>query len=236
METKPRNSVVNRIGAVEPVISLAYRFYDFIVAYWPQLIAAAGVGSVMSTLASLTEWVNSYGVVVVGAIGLIAAILTWLSILVGLSLRAKKRLFESQSKAVSEWSRKADTVNPLASEFHTKRLNIGDLSSPLDSRIKGKRFIDCELIGPAVIFFYGNSVINGAGFANCDFVAVKDGSWINNAIVFEDATILNGVFWRCTILMSTEMIKRFGIPVSPISLTGDVEIDQRVSAAPIASN
>lgn len=104
---------------------------------------------------------------------------------------------------------------------------------PVTRRISGKRFINCELVGPANLILLASRsdafTISGAGFLDCDIVVLKDEVRVFNAIGFEDCTILGGAIMNCTICVFKPVVPIFSaLNANFISLTGDQEIDSRL--------
>lgn len=97
-------------------------------------------------------------------------------------------------------------INPLESTFVKERIHVNDFVLPSHPFIDGKAFIDCEIIGPANIYFeLGNAAtdIKGPKF---------DGVWLgprakfnpNNGFIFRNCTFKNCSFQRITMFASLE--------------------------------
>ena len=104
--------------------------------------------------------------------------------------------------------RRADAVNPLESTFEKRRINIQDFFNPFGAFHENKTFIDCELIGPAVIYLEdSNMTIREFG---CDYVVINKENKPDTAIFFKNATIKHCKLFNLTILISENGIERLG--------------------------
>lgn len=202
------------------------------MADWQSLLQQAPVvltyclaGGGMSALAYITTWARALGPVGVGGIGLASALLAWVGISAAQTLRAKGRARDAETAAIERWQREVSNINPLSREFHTQRIKIADLASPIDGRVKSKRFIDCEILGPSNIFFEGRGSLTGSVFNGCDFVVPRLGALIYNVIAFNDCDFINCQFWKCTIFMPKDMLDRLDFEVPIVTLTGDARFD-----------
>lgn len=217
-----------RILRIEPGVSLGQWAYDRIANNWDRFVAAFIAGGGMTYLASITDWMAKWGPLGLGAAGLAAALAVWIGMALASSLRAKARIRQIEASAVEKWKDQVDSVNPLAPEFHTKRLRIADIAHPISQRISNKRLIDCELIGPGNLLLAGGGQMNGVNFTNCDIIIVRDNVPLMNVVVLENVTMLGGTIWNSTILVSQRDIKAFvDMGANFVSLTGLPEIDSR---------
>jgi hypothetical protein len=227
MSERKKRTWYERLLRIEPGISLTQWGYDRIASNWDRLAAAFIGGGGMSYLAAVTDWMAAWGPLGIGAVGLLAALAVWLVLALAAILRAKAKLHQTSANAIEKWKEQVDSVNPLAPEFHTKRLRIGDIAHPINQRITDKRFIDCELIGPANIVLAG-AALNGASFMNCDMVVARHNAFIQNAVVLERVTMIGGKIWNTTIFIGTNDIHHFrAMGANIISLTGVPEIDNQ---------
>ena len=96
-------------------------------------------------------------------------------------------------------------LNPVQEVFRGERINISDLVPPYEPVIRGKTFIDCELIGPASILLNatkpGSGGFNGVMFLEAAGIVVQDGIGIPNCTVFEDCQFLRGKIVRVLIFV-----------------------------------
>ena len=218
---------LRRLLRVEPGISLAQWVFDRISNNWERIIAAFVAGGGMTYLASITEWIKAWGPAGIGAAGLLAALAAWVGLAWASRLRGDAQLRLANATAIEKWKEQVDTVNPLAKEFHTKRVKLSDLMHPVTSRVKGKRFIDCQIMGPANLLIIDNVTITGVGFANCDVVVARPAQIrIFNVLALEDVQIFGGEIIGCTIIIQRDLVPTFQqMGVKFLTLTGVPAID-----------
>lgn len=226
-----KSSLRQRIGEADPVFSMGQRVWDWITYAWGPITLAGLWSAAVSAAAYFSDWWQWLGPpgVVLLALGVFLISLTVLCILGYIrALVATRRLERSM---LEEWQVRADQVNPLDREFHTKRIKVMDLANPVTRMIANKRFIDCELMGPANIILMATAPnafsMTGTHLNNCDVVVIKDQVMMYNVIALEDSTIFNGKIFNCTIYIPQQMVPAFSaMNASFLTLTGDPAIDK----------
>jgi hypothetical protein len=166
-----------------------------IYSFWPLL--PTGAAAVVSGLLSRQiGWIAQYG-----AFG------WWSAALCGFTIAAAGLLFAvkiwevvQNANAAREWARRVDSVNPLRTAFVDERISIRDLAHPINHRIKGKTFTNCELIGPDNMVFMNDCSLK-CGFMNCDFVIVEDNAYVHNVKVFDSCNVIGGTIWNCSVFL-----------------------------------
>jgi len=144
--------------------------------------------------ASTAQWLAAYG-----PIAWVAAATFGAGFFILLALGyAKARAKLVRASIERQFFQRPDSINPLELEYKRQRINIVDLASPIEPVIRGKSFVECELIGPATIVIFSTTP-GGGSLSNCSLsevfaVLVKEGAPAANAIIFEDCTI-----FRCTL-------------------------------------
>src|ERR1041384_3259578 len=103
-----------------------------------------------------SAWFNEYGPVAWVGSGLLG-LLVFFGIY---ALWADARLFLANATAVRKWQDTIETINPLDSEFTRRRINSNDLRNPITGRVIGKKFIDCQFIGPANLLFLSHNYVH----------------------------------------------------------------------------
>lgn len=63
--------------------------------------------------------------------------------------------------ARNKWAGSVSGFNPLDRDFRNQRLQILDVMHPINRMVDSKRFYDCEIMGPASIFFHEDTVLGG---------------------------------------------------------------------------
>jgi hypothetical protein len=126
---------------------------------------------------------------------------------------------------MAKWQEQVEAVNPLSPEIHTKRVRWLDIAHPISRRIQNKRFIDCEILGPANIVLVRDAQFDGITFNDCDFVVVKPNAIVSNVVALEIVKVIGGSIWRTTILLPPDVVPMVKPFAKFITQTGDAEID-----------
>lgn len=185
-------------GKLDTALSLFDRAY----ALAPVILGAAGVSAVSGWAASVSQSVAHIGPLAWVGAALVGALLFLLLYL----LWQRGRLYAAQLMHARVVAERTNAINPLETVFTKVRVRIDDLKMPFIQPVVGKTFVDCELIGPAVILFSGNTNIDGTGFIGCDFVAVKDTATVQNVLPLINTTIRGGKIYQATILVPQSAI------------------------------
>lgn len=170
------------------------------VALWTALaqgLPVMSVGFISGWLSTGVEWINQFGWFGWWAAALTGALVAALILL----FMALLRQSWIKASAIRSWSQnKGDAINPLDREFIRRRINLLDLVSPINNAIIGKRFIDCELLGPANLLM-SRSTITDNSFARHDIVLMDTNSRVSNAILLEDCVITGCMLNQLTLLI-----------------------------------
>lgn len=98
----------------------------------------------------------------------------------------------------------ADWVEGDRSVFHNEALIIPDLVRADDPIIRNKTFINCDIIGPAIIEFTRThptaSAMTGCLFNDTDAVLYRLGAKSQTGIVFEDCRFVDCRFYKTLLL------------------------------------
>lgn len=99
---------------------------------------------------------------------------------------------------------KERNFNPLETTFERKRIYVDDLVLPSHPLIDGKTFVDCDIIGPANIYFsYGNNIPTLRP-PNIDMVCLDPAKTFFNGFAFSNCIFRNCSFQRITGFVSTD--------------------------------
>ena len=188
MDKKP--NAIQRLLRVEPGISLGQWVYDLVANNWTQMVAIFVAGGGMTYLSAVTEWTAALGPAGVGAIGLLSALIAYIAISYAQLLRAKRRAQDTEARAIDHWQHQTDAINPLDDTFHRKRINLADLAHPTKRKIIGKKFTDCQLVGPANLFIFHNTTFFNVGFIDCDIVLTKQDAVLSNVTGLENSSFI----------------------------------------------
>jgi hypothetical protein len=176
-------------------------FVDFLIAkagtILPLLFAA-----VMAYLAAVSKWLNAYGPVAWGAVGittfLVVAVSWWIVV------QAQARYVQTRFAKKHEES---TGINPLDDHFTRQRINLVDFFHPFYKPTRLAKFQDCELFGPAVIALTGKSTLHTGEFNGCEVVIIKPEVTVVGATVFENCTFERCKFFRVTFLLSKDQYR-----------------------------
>jgi hypothetical protein len=186
------------------------------------IIVWLGGTGLMIYLASITEWMRGAGPFgwVAGAVcvALLAALayaaLTYAKVKRGVYRLAKVKIDSGK-------------VNVLAPTHEHERLNAVDFYSPDYHPIENVRFTDCDLLGPASVYFMGGT-FNAVKFYDCEIVIVRDDRPVRGVTAFASPWFLRGRFYRLTMMMNIKQYKalpeemRKGVTVISDGRVGDL--------------
>jgi len=206
------------------------KLFDRLESRWSLygLLGGSGTVSAMSGwIAAHTKWLDGYG-----AIG------WWFAALCGGLLFAMiflaicwGRWKLIQAKAVNQWSKAVDAFNPLEREFRNLRISLAELANPVTKEIAGKRFINCELIGPATILLGNGNGFRQSEFYNVNMIPVKDNYPISPLYMLVGCDVIESRIMDANILFPLTAVPMleagFNQSLPYISLTGVAEIDNR---------
>jgi hypothetical protein len=104
-----------------------------------------------------------------------------------------------------------EIIDHSSESFKSIFIHMADFYTGPRKSFKDRIFIDCEVVGPAVVAFLGKVTIDAdTDIASNDFVEIKDGAAVGNVIVFKDITIRRSTFRGMTILVPE--FAKHGIP------------------------
>ncbi|CDY78308.1 hypothetical protein BGLT_01180 [Caballeronia glathei] len=194
------NKLLLRIKESDTWLSLAEK----VVNWTPMLIGASGSASIAGWAAKSTERLSRYGKAawIFSALlgGLIFAICfrLWVSSVSQLQEIRLRRRFETAPSV----------VNPLEPVFRKSRISFKDFESPIRGLQKEKTFIECELIGPALIVLSGHTYLNNSSFVDCDFIRLRKAPKLKvfNGIEFENVTFQNCIICKITFLVPPNVV------------------------------
>jgi hypothetical protein len=168
------------------------------ITVW-QFIQASGIlSAALATgfVAKATDWIAAWGPIGWWSAAVLGALCASFLLL----LIAKVRDVRSDTYFKSKIYERTEQVNPIEQVFEKRRLKLGDLLPPLGLTIKGKTFIDCELIGPANVIILGHTSIRHCGGQSVQAAIVKEG-WITNSIGLEDCIVQRCNLYQITFLV-----------------------------------
>ena len=124
------------------------------------------------------------------------------------------------------WQEAVNLFNPLAADFNRLRIRISELADPVTNRIADKVLTNCDLIGPANIVFLSRCQLTRVGFINCDVIAARPDTVVQNAVGMEGVTMTGGRIANATIIVQENMIPTFAAMGAPFISYLKAESDQ----------
>ncbi|MBK6897670.1 MAG: hypothetical protein IPH06_13890 [Alphaproteobacteria bacterium] len=99
------------------------------------------------------------------------------------------------------------SINPLNNHFENQRIYISDFFVPYDPVIKGKTFLNCEIMGPFNIIIPqgGRGTFDGVDFYECDFIEAKPNAFAHVGIGLFDVSFKNCKFYKFTIIVPPDI-------------------------------
>jgi hypothetical protein len=94
--------------------------------------------------------------------------------------------------------------NPLDLTFEKKRIYLNDFVLPSSPLIQGKTFIECEIIGPAIVYFRANNLAAPIREPKLDAVWLHPTASMSNHFTFDNCIFRNCSFQRITLFASIE--------------------------------
>lgn len=173
--------------------------WDWIIEHWAAVLSVSG-GGLMGYLAAGANWLQQYGPVAWGGVGLLTALI--ISFVIIIIARAKQmRINAARDAAILA---KGSIINPLDKIFEKKRIFINDFILPSHPMIDGKIFTDCEIIGPANIYFLPTNVANPIRPPAMDAVWVSPNARPTNGFILHNCYFNNCSFQLITIYASID--------------------------------
>lgn len=177
------------------------------LALWAAIGGSSVVGAISLWIASATEWLEPYAPASYWFAALIGGVLSFLMFW----LAALVRNAWLRARAFRRWRDVEHLVNPLDREFTRKRIRIDDFADPVRRDIENKRFVECQLLGPSVLFLEKNCTLTGVGFINCDLVVLPNNKkvLIQNAIAVRDIAMIDGAISNCVLIIRPDLYDMF---------------------------
>jgi len=174
---------------------------DSAIEHWPAIIIAAIGGGGMTYLAQASTWLNAYGPVAWGAVGLGSIlVISFIYFLWGYA-----RL-QIELSAYTKAKASGPGANVLSPTHEHERINLSDFYHPYFRPTENARFEDCELMGPAYVVINGCSFLHGS-FIECEIVIVRSDRPVKGAMMFKFCTFLRCNLYRVTWLMNYDQYK-----------------------------
>lgn len=134
--------------------------------------------------------------------GFFAAAVAFTLIVAGLSW---SRVQMAKASLLRETAKTPSLVNPLDSQFDSKRINLNEFVNPLYEAVGGKIFTRCELVGPATVMLSGSQINNPkfSPWLACAFVICPiETSFSTDVIVLQRCHFVDCKFINCVIMFA----------------------------------
>lgn len=90
-------------------------------------------------------------------------------------------------------------VDPLARVFQGKRIYLNDFVLPSQPQVIGKTFVDCEMVGPANMYFDFDNSVDDVQHGLVDAVALSGERQFFNGVLFRNCKFRGCTFHRVTL-------------------------------------
>jgi hypothetical protein len=197
-------ALFRRLESLESMLAFAER----LLRWGPLVIGTAGTGLASGWAAYLTEPLAAYAPLSWAASAIFGAVL----FIFAFAIWARARLWVQQRELNKSYLRTVSEINPFDDVFHRRSIRIMDFKRPIPENIKNKTFVECDMMGPAIVILNGITTLNGGGMFGCDFVKVKANHPISNAIAFENISMRNSRIFNVTFLIPEYMVPQMPPP------------------------
>jgi hypothetical protein len=121
------------------------------------IIPAGTFAMIMSVLAAISDVLTAYAPFSWAVAGLLCALIAS----IGLAILGYFRLRSAEASLLHARAMPPTTVNPLEALFQGKCINLDDFRHPyLPAMYERKKFVDCELYGPAIVMLLNDNYIS----------------------------------------------------------------------------
>ncbi|WP_176597345.1 MULTISPECIES: hypothetical protein [Sphingobium] len=190
--------------------------WTFAGAVVPGTIAAFVIGSASKSIG----WISHLGAFGVLSSALIAFFLTTVSI----SLMSRASLWRVEARNRSRLSGDSSPFDPMQTIFQNKRIKVTDLVNPYDQVVLNKKFINCEIIGPANIFVvFNNAKFLRNHFDHADAIEIRDDAIPQNAIGFAGCDFEQCRFFKVSMLFQANSRKAADQIIANLNWLTDIE-------------
>ncbi len=115
---------------------------------------------------------------------------------------AKNQYVTAAAKA--QYYRQTDRFNPMDAIFQNQRIAISDLANPMEQVVRNKKFLGCEMIGPANLLLLVTHPNAGKFIANnltkFDAVIIADDAVPESVLEFVDCDFERCAFYNVVLL------------------------------------
>lgn len=168
------------------------------------LLPAGLVGVVFGFLSQGVEWISQFGLFGWLSAGICAFAITGF----GFATVARAQLWRVESKGRTQLSGESSPLDPMEPIFRNKRIKIIDLINPYDQVVLNKKFIDCEIIGPAnILIMFNRSKFHNNNFERSDSIEIRDDAIPQNATNIVECDFEGCRFFKVSMLFQSSSRK-----------------------------
>lgn len=128
--------------------------------------------------------------------------LFWYALAVFIYGAGQQRLVRSRYDA--NFMQESGGVDPLARVFEGKRIYLNDFVLPSQPQVIGKTFVDCEIVGPANMYFEFDNSVDDVQPGSVDAVALSGERQFYNGVLFRNCKFRACTFHRVTLFFQPE--------------------------------
>ena len=104
-----------------------------------------------------------------------------------------------RSRYDAKFMQETGGVDPLARVFEGKRIYLNDFVLPSQPQVIGKTFVDCEIVGPANMYFEADNSVDDVRPGLVDAVALSGDRQFYNGVLFRNCKFRGCTFHRVTL-------------------------------------
>ncbi len=109
-----------------------------------------------------------------------------------------------RSRYDAKFMQETGGVDPLARVFEGKRIYLNDFVLPSQPQVIGKTFVDCEIVGPANMYFESDNSVDDTKPGLVDAVALSGKRQFLNGVAFRNCKFRSCTFHRVTLFFQPE--------------------------------
>jgi hypothetical protein len=185
---------IKKFTTIESLWSLG----NLIRENWFTLTALLTGGAGMTYLTVATEWLNEIGPIAWGVAFFIGAYAALGIVILRQNIVSRQFLNRQAEIAYTKHG-----VNPRERRFEKQCVSLQDFFSVYYHPHLRKEFVDCDIVGPALVLFVGCNLV-GLHFKSCQIVIARDNVPITGASKFETCSFVGGTMSNVTMIMTAE--------------------------------
>lgn len=184
------------------------------------IVPGTAAAIVIGAAATSVSWISNFGFLGISCAALLAFFLGSASF----ALIGRGKLWRAIAAKKARLSQHSSPFDPMETIFQNKRIMVTDLVNPYDQIVLGKKFINCEIIGPAnLLVIFSNAKFMRNNFADSDAVEIRDNAIPQNAIAFANCDFEGCRFFKVSMLFQSSSRKAADQLISNLNWLTEVE-------------